>query len=286
MVKLLTDKEQWVILKTMAKKVLFWVGCYFFGFFCVWAFNKPPVQPPTTATNYTFKINAVPSLNQIENSKGAVLGELQTAKFKSLNQIETSNIVINNQLTNDQTIPTPTPTPTLTPTPTSNNIPTPTITSKPAPTSTSPNPDVKSGGGGPTLKPTLTPTPRPTPTPASFPTAILSPTPTPTPLAYQKTINNLSMALVTNNYQTFNSLLSNELTSTFGENAVKESFEQAQTTYGGIIAVNPLSAIQQTGNWATQEVEIKTQSGLTSKFRIILHLENGAWKLFGTQEIF
>jgi len=250
---------------------LFWAGCYFLGFFGAFGLDKVTAKTTSTAasTATSFTITASPTLEQIGSLKGAVLGELQTAKFKSLNQIENSNIVINNLLTNNQTTPTSIPTPTLiptltlTPTPTSNNIPTPT----------------------PTLKPTLTPAPRPTPTPAFSPTAFLSPTPTPTPLAYQKTINNLSMALVTNDYQTFNSLLSNELTSTFGENAVKESFEQAQTTYGGIIAINPLSTIQQTGNWATQDVETKTQSGLMSKFRIILHLENGQWKLFGTQEI-
>lgn len=258
----------------MKAEFVLWIACYLGGYFGAWAFDKPPANTTaaTQNTNYTFKISAIPTLNQIENINGTVLGELQTAKFAGLNQIESSNIIVNNQLTDNRITATPTPTltPTLTPTPT------------PTPTPRSP----ASPAGRPSeVGPTPTITPKPTPTSTPLPTPILSPTPTPTPLAYEKTINDLSMALVANDSQVFYSLLSNEVTSSFTAEEIKKAFDEAFQTYGGITAVNPLSTLQQNGNWATQEVETITKNGTKSKFRIILHLENGEWKLFGTQEI-
>lgn len=73
-------------------------------------------------------------------------------------------------------------------------------------------------------------------------------------------------------------LFSHELTSIFDE----ESWQEALTAGGSEILEVGLGTILLNGDWAEQEITLKTVEGWTLKYLMVLHLENDEWKLWGT----
>jgi hypothetical protein len=72
-------------------------------------------------------------------------------------------------------------------------------------------------------------------------------------------------------------LLSSQLTAVFDEQSLKDAFSGLSGTTGLQLIGEPKIS----GEWATQDTSY-TNNGKVSKYTVVLHLENGRWKLFGT----
>lgn len=75
-------------------------------------------------------------------------------------------------------------------------------------------------------------------------------------------------------------LLSQEITQTFGSDA----FAQAQTNAEEIINITADPEVTILGEWMETHITIQTEHS-TQTYLAVFHLEDGEWKLFGTEEI-
>lgn len=263
-------------------RFLFWIGCYFFGFFASYTishFSKPTINRPQIDSQAAFslKTTPVPDKNEIAGLSGLILGELEAAHFANSNELSNINISTKTAVT-DQNLDQ-----------SSNQN---TQLFQPSPVSPVPSKVVLPS----VLSPTVVLVP-PSPKAQSSPTPIF---PVVEPLSnnnqaaigsktemppYEKTIDEVILSLINNDFGLFYNLLSSEIADNFKSDEVERSFVESQQTYGKITSISPLSQVFQYGDWATQDVEVKTQQGVVGKFKIVLHLEDKEWKLFGTQEL-
>ncbi len=80
-------------------------------------------------------------------------------------------------------------------------------------------------------------------------------------------------------------LLSSELTQNFSQEEFETAADEAAETFGEIESFNFPRELVVQGDWAEAELEITTTQGQVLKFLVIFHREDGAWKIFGTEEI-
>ncbi len=75
-------------------------------------------------------------------------------------------------------------------------------------------------------------------------------------------------------------LLSAEMKSVFTVDSVATAFAQAEG-----LTITPVEDLRIAGEWARQNVQAIDPSGQTMHFGVVLHLENGQWKLYGTEKL-
>lgn len=138
-------------------------------------------------------------------------------------------------------------------------------------------------------------TPTPTPTYTSTTFIVRSSSPIPTVLqvkdsvvagvstseqeaAVRTTVAEINHALVNKDSDELYGLLSSQLTAVFSKDSMTEAFSGFGDGAGLQISGDP----QISTEWATQHV-LYTHDGTTKGYTVVLHLENGEWKLFGTQ---
>lgn len=80
-------------------------------------------------------------------------------------------------------------------------------------------------------------------------------------------------------------LLSSELTQNFSPEELETAIEEASETFGQIESIESSGELTIQGDWAEAEIEMTTAQGQSSKFFVIFHHEDGAWKIFGTEEL-
>jgi hypothetical protein len=74
-------------------------------------------------------------------------------------------------------------------------------------------------------------------------------------------------------------LLSKQLTDVFPRSALTLAFSQLKGDTGMNLVGDP----EINGEWAAQDVSY-TNNGKTKTYTVVMHLENGEWKLFGTAD--
>jgi hypothetical protein len=77
------------------------------------------------------------------------------------------------------------------------------------------------------------------------------------------------------------SLAGEDLKTTFG----KEEFTEALTKGGKVTEARILSGPYISNEWTEAILELRYSDGTPQKYTAFFHLEEGIWKLFGTEEI-
>lgn len=142
---------------------------------------------------------------------------------------------------------------------------------------------------------TASATPSPTPTPLSGEKVTLHTAPLPTTITMPKsgsvagestsaqvsavktTMAEISDAIKKKDSDELYNMLSSQLTDIFPPATLKLAFTSLQGDTGMTFEGDP----QVSGEWATQQVSY-VNNGETKRYIVVLHLENGEWKLFGT----
>lgn len=96
--------------------------------------------------------------------------------------------------------------------------------------------------------------------------------------AVRTTVAEINHALSTKNSDELYGLLSSQLTAVFSKDSMAEAFSSLGNGAGLQVVDDPEISTE----WATQKVSY-TNNGTTKNYTVVLHLENGEWKLFGTQ---
>lgn len=85
--------------------------------------------------------------------------------------------------------------------------------------------------------------------------------------------------------KTLSQLLVSDITQTFSTESIQSAIEESNEQIGKMTKLELVSDLTLTGDWAQGEFLLKTDQGISQKFLVVFHKENGVWKLFGTQAI-
>jgi len=148
--------------------------------------------------------------------------------------------------------------------------------------STTPTPVPSLSGGGSFVTPTPTPSPSP-----STPTSSTA-TPTPAALSLQqtavKTVAGAAIDLLTSrDFRKLYDLMSAEFKEVFGSDDFVSSFASAADVVSGQLVGSP-TVYGGNQEWADQSVSLVLNGGSQKNYLLIFHLENGSWKLSGTED--
>lgn len=94
------------------------------------------------------------------------------------------------------------------------------------------------------------------------------------------TMAEVKAAIEAKNGQKLYDLLGSDMKAIFTPESVTSAFAKADG-----ITITPVDEIKLNSEWAKQDVESVDSAGQTMRFRVVLHLEDGEWKLFGTEKL-
>lgn len=96
----------------------------------------------------------------------------------------------------------------------------------------------------------------------------------------KSTMQEVEAAIEAKDGQKLYDLLSSEMKAIFTVDSVTTAFAQADG-----LTITLVEELRLNSEWAKQDVEAVDAAGQTSRFRVVLHLEGGRWKLYGTEKI-
>jgi hypothetical protein len=94
------------------------------------------------------------------------------------------------------------------------------------------------------------------------------------------TMQKVETAIEAKNGEVLYALLSSEMKSIFTAESVTSAFAQSEG-----LTFTSLGAIEVDGEWAKQEVVAVDAKGQKFSYRVVLHLEDGHWTLYGTEKL-
>lgn len=96
----------------------------------------------------------------------------------------------------------------------------------------------------------------------------------------KSTMGEVEAAMETKNGQKLYDLLSSEMKAIFTVESVTTAFAQADG-----LTISAIDEMKINSEWAKQDVESVDAAGQSMRFRVVLHLEDGKWKLYGTEKL-
>lgn len=103
-------------------------------------------------------------------------------------------------------------------------------------------------------------------------------------LEVQSTVVQILNSLISDSASDFSNLLSADLTSAYDPAKIQFALTSAAANYGTISNYKTLGDPNITGNFADQNVEVTTATGIY-RFQVFLKNESGNWKLMGTEPL-
>ncbi|MEK7611616.1 MAG: hypothetical protein AAB486_04580 [Patescibacteria group bacterium] len=132
-------------------------------------------------------------------------------------------------------------------------------------------------------------TPTPSSTPSPTPTPTLTSTPVPASLsAGQAAVtiqaNSTGTALITKNYSSLYNLMGVEFRTNYSYDDFVNSLGQSGSVTGFVVQSLP-RLFGTVNEWAEVRVQLTQSTGVVKSYNEVFHLENGVWKLYGTEEV-